>query len=687
MYVVVFFEVPVAREVIGFVYLTFIPGFICVKLLRLDELGTVVSLVFSVGFGIALLMFVGLFVNIFFQLLNIPEPLSPMNLLIVLNSFILLGGAATYLKSENSAFSKLKALSLPPLTSLLFLFLPVLSIAGAMLVNIYATNLVLLFVIFSIALLFSVAVLSKRFLPIKFYPLAVIMIAVAILFHSSLISYNIVTFGSDIPGEFLTFGITKNSGYWSTANPFSGDIGFGRYNAMLSVTILPTVYSNLLNMDPTWIFKIITPLLFSFVPVILYYVWREQMGSKVALFSAFLFMAQGTFYTEMLGLQRQMIAEFFLALLLLLVFSKKLKPSIRTVCFVFFGAALVVSHYALAELFLLFMFTSVLAFIILKRRNSNLTVPMLVLFSIIMFGWYIYTSSGATFDSFVTFLTYLSEQFGGFLSASSRGNTVMLGLGIGTSSPTIWNTFSRTLAYITEILVIIGFIGFTRQRIKNRRFADDYFIFTGVALSFLFALVVIPGLANSFNMTRFYHVLLFLLAPICILGGQTLVRIVSKQKKAVITSLFLLAILIPYFLFQTSFVYEITGTDNWSISLSSNRMSPLRLYYDLGYIDTYSLFGAQWLGGHVNLTSSIYSDDLSIITSLRIYGLIYRTEELSNMTKIEKGGVIYLNTLNVVYGEILGFTQAWNYTDLSPIFDDSNLIYSNGGNTIYQHAG
>ena len=81
------------------------------------------------------------------------------------------------------------------------------------------------------------------------------------------------------------------------------DLVFGRYNAMLSITVLPTVYSNMLGMSLTWVYKIIYPLIFALVPVGLYLLWKPYIGKKFAFFSAFLFMADITFFTELTGVK------------------------------------------------------------------------------------------------------------------------------------------------------------------------------------------------------------------------------------------------------------------------------------------------------------------------------------------------------------------------------------------------
>jgi uncharacterized membrane protein len=682
--VTIFFNVPVARQIIGFVYFTFVPGFVFVKLLRLDKrVGLVISLLFSVGFSLAFLMFSGLLINESFFLLNIPRPLSLMPLLIILSGLTLLGGVIVFLRGEHVTASESETFSMPAPSVLLFLALPVLSIVGATIVNSYANNLVLLFTIILIALLFSVGVLSKRFLPPKFYPVAILMSAIAILFQSSLISAYLVTFGSDIGGEFLAFSITKTNAYWSPTNPFPGYVIFGRFNSMLSITILPTTYSTLLNLDPTWMFKLLTPFLFSLVPLTLYYVWKQQIGAKYAFISTFLLMAQSTFYTEMLALNRQMIAELFFALLLLILFNNKLKHFDKVICFMVFGAALIVSHYSLAEIFLLFAFVSMIASIFLKSSIRKVTAGLVVLFSVAMFAWYIYTSSGSTFNSFILFGTYVRDQFSSFFSLSSRGSTVLAGLGLA-SAPSIWNTISRAIAYVTEALLAVGFLGLALQKLKKHQFGDQYFVFILTAVAFLVSLVVVPGLANTLNMTRFYHILLFLLAPLCVLGGATLIKIVSKRERIFWVSILLLLVLVPYFLFQTGFVYEITKNESYSF-LTKNRMSPFYLYYDMGYTDAHSVFGAQWLARNINSNQPIYADVPS--QNDFIYGLTYNYTVLSNVTTIGTGGVIYLNTLNVEYGIIVGSTLTWNSTDLSSVFNSSNLVYDNGNSLVYQHSG
>ena len=683
-YAIVLLDVPVARQLIGFLYLTFFPGIVIVKLLKLNELSVLERMLLSVGFSVAFLMLSGLLINEFGFLLGISQPLSLMPLMIILNSLILIGGVLVYLRSEDVKLFGAETLGLSPL-ALVLIVLPILSVVGAMWVNAFANNVILLFMLIAISLVLVIEVISKKLLPPKVYPFAVLMIAISLLFHSSLISNYIVSFGSDVPVEYFVLKTTQNSAHWSSTIPYFWDIGYGRTNAMLSVTILPTIYSILLNLDPTWVFKILIPLIFSLVPLGLYQIWKRYIGEKYAFISAFLFMVQSTFYTEMLGLNRQMVAELFFVLLLLVVLNKKMKPFNKMTCFMILSVALVTSHYSLAEIFLFFISFTLISLVGLKRPSRNITVSMVVFFFVVMFSWYIYTSGSAVFDSFLEYGNYVYSQLGEFFNPASRGEMVLRGLGME-SPPSIWNMISRIFAYLTQALIVVGFVGLVTKRIRIH-LEKEYFTLSLTAMAFLATLILVPGLANTFNMTRFYHILLFFLAPFCVLGAEFLVNLVSKRKEELRVSILLLIVLIPYFLFQTGFVYEVTGSESWSIPLSKHRMDALRLYGASGYIDAPNVFGARWLSKNVDIQNrQVYADLSSRNNILTIYGMIYRgyVDTLSNTTRVAANGTVYLSRLNVVDGIIVGKNQVWNFSELS-FLDNMNKIYTNGESEIYKN--
>ncbi|MFX1362828.1 MAG: DUF2206 domain-containing protein, partial [Promethearchaeota archaeon] len=281
---------------------------------------------------------------------------------------------------------------------------------------------------------------------------------------------------------------------------------------------------------------------------------------------------------------------------------------------------------------------------------------------------------------------HVYRQLGDFFDPTSRGRDVLTGLGM-TQSPSIWNTISRVFAYLTQALIVLGFIALVIRRTRFS-FEKEFVSFSSIAMILLAALILVPGLANTMNMTRFYHVLLFFLAPLCVLGAEFISRLVFKHRYELAASVLLLLILVPYFLFQTSFIYEVTRSDSWSIPLSKYRMSASRLYGHYAYTDEYSVRGAEWVSQNIDVkNATLYSDVSSPANVLTIYGMIYDpyVNRLSNTTLVADNGVIYLSTLNVIE-DVLPFWQlSWNSSELSFIFDDLDLVYTNGGSEIYRN--
>ena len=680
---VIIFDVPIARQIIGFIYFSFVPGFLIIKILKFDGFDGLETILFSLGLSIAFLMLAGLITNDFGPLFGILQPLSLMPLMMVLNSFIFLCGFLVFLRNESVKFWEPENFGVPLLGFLLFVF-PILSVIGAIWVKVFGNNLILLFTILMIALLFVIVIITNKLLPPKLFPLTIFLITISLLFHSSFISNYVQPFGSDIANEYFVFKTTEKNAYWSLISSRPGDLLYGRLNSMLSITILPTIYSVLLNMDATQILKILFPLLFSFVPLGLYKLWQKNFGKKTAFAATFLLIAPLTFYSEMLGLGRQMVGEIFFVLLLISL-NMNVKLFKKMTCFVIFSVALITSHYALGEIFLLFIsFIWILNFLI-KKQSRNITMAMPLIFSVIMFSWYIYTSNSATFSSFVSFGNNVINQAGDFFNPASRGQTVLRGLGLA-SLPSIWNLFSRIFAYLTEFFIALGFVALITKRI-NVHLPRENFMLSIIAMVLLVALIAVPGLAETMNMTRFYHILLFFLAPFCIIGVELLVKSLFKQKKEPAVSILLVIVLVPYFLFQTGFIYEVTGSESWSLPLSKYRMGYYQLFIRFEYIDDWSVFGAQWMQKNTNIQATpVYSDLTTVGNVLPTYGFIYGGDilPLSNTTSVQANGTIYLGPCNIHREAILTLTYLLHLDELS-FLDKMNNIYANGGSEVYRN--
>ena len=376
-----------------------------------------------------------------------------------------------------------------------------------------------------------------------------------------------------------------------------------------------------------------------------------------------------------------MIGELFFVLLLLVLLNKKVKKEGKFLSFAILSFGLIFSHYALAEIFLLLVFAAwATSVFYLKKPSFNLQLSMIIFFFVAMFAWYIFTSGSVVFDSFMTFTRSITSQLGDFLNPASRGQTVLTGLGLA-QSPSLLNTVSRVFAYLTEIFIVLGVVALIRKK-NPFRFEKDFTVLSIIAVVILISLTVVPGLANTLSMTRFYHILLMILAPFCIVGmwafSQVFSKLVFKHEKTIIVSLLIVAVLVPYFLFQTNLVYEVAKTESWSIPLSEYRMDPVQLYGLYGFIDANSVYGAQWVSAHVPYQYNIAADN-GLFTSLTAYGVVYRgyVTGIDNSTVLHPGEFVYLSYISIEYEKLTS-----NGT-LPKLLNQTDVIYSNGGSEIY----
>ena len=277
LYFTIIFNIPVARQVLGFLYLTLVPGFAIVRLLKL-KLETVETILFVVGLSIGFLMGAGLLMNLLGPSIGVLKPLELIPLLLVTNIIVLLLLFNKWHDSEKHVFSieNKRLIGSGFITGAL----PVVSIVGTLLVNAppHTNNIVLLLMLVIISIVVGLAAFSRRLVSPNLYPLLIFAIALALLFHVSLFSNYI--HGGDIFGEYSAFKLTLNNSYWNPA--FSE-----RLYTMLSVTILPTIYSTVLGLEGTWILKVVYPLIFALVPVGLYQLFRSRVSKQVAFFLSF----------------------------------------------------------------------------------------------------------------------------------------------------------------------------------------------------------------------------------------------------------------------------------------------------------------------------------------------------------------------------------------------------------------
>jgi uncharacterized membrane protein len=687
VYFVVFADIAIARTVVCFLYLMLVPGIVILRLLRLENLDIAEKALFSAGLSIAFLMFIGLIINEIARL-ALTSPLSLNLLIISINTTVLL---MSFIGARRDSLSMAPTLQLKHSKSLFLVLLSVslllLGSYGIIVVNTSGNSLFLLLLIFTISIIISLVFLSEKIIPSNYYPLILLVICICMLFfvssNTSLIT-KYITGNGDLYPEYYAFKLTEINRFWNSglaASPYNSGL-FPTYS-MISVTIMPLIFSTITGLDSSSIFKLLYPLVVSFIALGTYKLYQTQTDRKAAFVATFFLITISV--GKGWGSSKQEVAQLFYVSLFLLLFKKDISASKRNVLFIILGASLVISHYALSYIFLL---TILLEFLILTlmnyRRTSSINqtkmpLALVLILLTITFSWYIFVNSSATFNLLIDEVNTVTSNLGQFFNPESRG-TALQGLGV-VQTTSIFNSISSAFFILTEFLLVLGFIKLITSKDKTSRFSIEYKVIAAINMAIIAMNILLPTIADTFLMSRFYQTTLIILAPLAVLGGKTIIELVPKPNfRKLYAPLLVFMVFIPLFLFQTGFVFEVTKVQSTSLPLSMYRWNDLELY---GYIvNAQEVAGSQWIPKHANITNIfIYSDSVSRYNVLTSYGMMERGRigYLLNTTRPTSNELIYLANTNLISKGYI-----FNTTEISPIVENQNKIYSNGECEIYR---
>jgi len=339
-------DIPFLRQIAGFVLLAFVPGILLLRILRIHNISIIESLLYSIGLGLAFVMAVGALANFALPPLGIKHPITVGPLVVSFTVFLLILGVFAYLRDKDFRLAKTPADADKKTIKagfnginpyLLAVLLPLLAILGTSMANAYQSNLLLLVLIVIVAIIIGLVAFNK-FIPPQAYPFTIVMMALALLYQTTLISNYLV--GSDIHLEYYFAWLVEKNGFWNAAVTVP-------INACLSIVILAPVYSLLLNIDIIWLFKIVYPLLFALMPLALFRMLRLQIRPQYAFLATAFFITMPMFTMDMVQLARQQVSQLFFVLVILLMVDRKLTLAQRTTLVLIFGFGVIVSHYGM----------------------------------------------------------------------------------------------------------------------------------------------------------------------------------------------------------------------------------------------------------------------------------------------------------------------------------------------------
>ena len=705
-------EIPILREVFCFIYLTFVPGILILGILKLDRLSTIETVLYSIGLSCSFLIFVGLFMNTIYPAFGITKPLSTTSLLITLIVLI----SALYLlcfvqnvSYTPFSFAELNSNTLFSPYTLAFLLIPFLAIFGAYLVQFYDSNilLILLFVLISII---PILVAANK-IPSKMYPLLVFVIAFSLVYQNVLSSVFIQS--SDPHVEYYFAKLVSLNSYWNPSLEYNA-------NSLPANTILPSIFSKILNISLPWTIKIIYPFLMSLVPVGLYQVYKEQTNDKIAFLGSFFFMSFFGF-THLATTMKHPAVEFFLVLLLLLLVSKEIDNTNRVILSIIFSVSMIWSHYGTTYIFLLLLaFSWTLLLLNMKFQmfsggKINIIRSNFILFFVTLaFSWYIYVAGSKSFESIIGIGNHVVSSIGKVFFNPIEGGGVYW---IKRELPLSW-TLARYLNYISQFFILIGILCSIKSKSKFKDFnlKNEYLFLSIGCLTLLAASIILPYAVGrgSMDLVRVYHLTLIFLAVFGVIGGLKVLSIfglINKNFERMKAS-FVCIFFILLFLFNSGFISEIIqetrgGDYNPSPSIGQPRIvksgtiSEKIPYYGHNY-PAFDVYGASWLGRYNNGNKKIFTDGYNTDHILYSYGgmlsealRIQHIPPIKFDALISVKGYFFLRKINYVDGimqadywmqKATGYDKNWwNTAKILPVLENKkNKIYCNGGSIIYE---
>jgi uncharacterized membrane protein len=694
-------NIPVLRQVLGFVLLTFLPGFLLIQIVRLTK-DRLEKAVFLVGLSVSFLMFIPLLMDFAYLRLGISDPISLVPLATTL-SVILAGlsvvayrtGALDFEITTRDLKASVDTIRSPPIMGAALLL--VLGIFGGLFIRFYSDSIFSLFSMLSIVAAVVLIVISGR-ISARFYPLYILVIALALQYSRTLASPNL--FGSDVHYELYFADLVKSIGYWDPSLTTQA-AGTSPYQAMLSVLVLPNVYSTLLGVDNVLVYELVLPFIFAFVPVGLYQLYKTQIksSSKSAFLGAFFFMS---FYAFYLILPRQDIAVLFLVLAVMLMVSSDRQELKRTALLIVFISSLVVSHYSTTYIFLLYLGAILIGSALLAARKSKdrvksgVSATLAALAVIIALGWYAFTGGGAPLSALNQFGSRTAAAFASELF--STGNPeIASGLGIGVLGLSFAHALANYWVIATEVLITLGLILFIWRR-GTLKTNTQFLVLMAASFLIMLAAIALPSVANAITTYRLYSLVLLFLAPCCVFGIEAIVDTTTRRLRAnrhlarQLKYAALIGVLVPYFLFNYGVIFEITEHPSNYAFLPSQKQSERVLTYSgngswscLLYppIPRESVDAISWLSSYAGI-SPVYTESSSR-AQLSGYGQIspgsVRVFTPSNVQRPLANAYVYLGAANVQQGTISVANASRTeqlQISLYPTLTAGDKIYTNG---------
>jgi len=638
--------------VILFLCISLLPGIALLRVMRIAFSTFSARILYSFCLSILVLMLSGLAANYVLHLFGVARPLELPGVLFtwdLVTGFIILLHAKMNLahirvpKWPANNFSK-SALWLAGASILL----PCGAALGAFRLNNGGDALVAIITLCFASVLIACGFVARQRVPDGLLAWLIFVIGLSVLLMTSLRGWDIV--GHDIEREFRVYTLTNMHAYWN--------IGFDRnpYNACLSITILPEMFTRLLHVSGVFVFKVIMQVIFAACPVVIYILLRRHVSKLGALTGSLLFICYPTFINDSAMLTRQSVAYLFFALALLMM-TNKIQIRRYKLLFLFCSSGVILSHYSTAYVFVAVFGLATICNLGIswwrRRHTQEHPLPRTVLsplFAILLFMmtflWYtqitatssgllvtlrksmmnipsIFSGDNRSSDTSAALLfadkktqTNLYEGYlesakpagkalpidEKFMPQLTNDNLPLRPLGKRAQAVGIDPSFiaaaRQSFARLLQVIALagVGYVTYQLFRRKPHALCADFVCLSLTGVIMLTLLLVLPVLSINYGILRAFHQsMIFLLLPMMLL----IVRVGRYVRLWIGTTLTTIGVTLIFLMF-TGVIGQILGGVSPQLSLNNSG-----LYYGLYYSSAADLRTLAWLKQHLPSTADV----------------------------------------------------------------------------------
>lgn len=731
------------RNILSSIFILIVPGYLLILNFKIRSINLWKYIVYILGLSISFSMVLGLLINLILPWFYITD--TPLSLIPVLISYNVLLMPLIIIGRIRNEDLKPLSFNLPKidiLNRILFIIpitFPIVSILGAFILNNHGSNILNLILVISIVIYVTLIITLRNRLNKNIFPWAIFLITLSLFFMFSMRSWYVN--GGDVNKEFFVYQLTESNQFWSL------DSLKTNYNAMLSISIFPTILSIFIKINPHYIFKIYFPILFAIAPVTIYLIAVSFFEERIAFLSSFFFVSQQVLFNWVDLPTRQEVAFIFFALTILASIEKEFNLLERRRFFLIFGFSMVVSHYSTSYIAIAILVLTYLVGLIIstffsendkrlktknikKSQNNSSFYTVILILVIVLFGFLWNNQITSAGDGLILFMQESSSSFGDIFEGNSQAD--------GKNILDRFNPFSKNIdkneqldEYISNLEsrheeetsieistdYIPRFTPFSSQpQLMKSIIVDNIYLFFELLkrVMYLFILFGVISILLSYYKNRNFNkdYLSLLIGSFIIFGLLVLLPFISIKYSLLRAYQQFLIILAPmavlgvififkkvkkkdfgiriflifsliFFLFMSGFIPQLIGGSHGYMRLSNENS----LEYDLYYTHEGEIRSLDWL--FLNYQSEVYLD---LPASSRLGLSKYRNFDhrffpdiLPNILK--KNSYVYLTYSNInnkiIFNRYKNSLLSYNSPDVY-LNNNKNKVYSNGESEIYK---